>query len=81
MARAIPSHLQVYLSAIQPKGDLTDSSGRFEISGLSNGNYNVIVSFVGYETQIYPISVNEKNDNVLFVMKENAKELRMWSSI
>ena len=57
------------------KGDLTDTSGRFEIGGLSNGNYNVVVSFVGYETQIYPITVNGKNDSVLFVMKENAKEL------
>ncbi len=58
------------------KGDLTDTSGKFSINGLSNGNYNLIVSFVGYETQIYPIAVNGKNDSVLFVMKENAKELQ-----
>jgi len=58
------------------KGDITDSTGSFKITGLSNGNYNLIVSFVGYETQIYPISVNSKNDSVLFVMKENAKELQ-----
>jgi hypothetical protein len=58
------------------KGATTDTSGAFSISGLANGNYNVIVSFVGYETQIYPISINGKNDSVLFVMKENAKELQ-----
>jgi hypothetical protein len=58
------------------RGDLTDSTGSFHITGLSNGNYNLIVSFVGYETQIYPISVNGKNDSVLFVMKEIAKELQ-----
>lgn len=58
------------------KGATTDTSGAFSINGLSNGNYNVIVSFVGYETQIYPVSINEKNDSVLFVMKENAKELQ-----
>ena len=57
------------------KGDLTDTSGRFSIVGLSNGNYNLIVSFVGYETQIYPISINNKNDSGLFVMKEEEKEL------
>ena len=58
------------------KGALTDSIGKFTINGLSNGNYNLIVSFVGYETQIYPVAVNGKNDSVLFVMKENAKELQ-----
>ncbi len=57
------------------KGATTDTTGTFSINGLSNGNYNVIVSFVGYETQIFPIIINEKNENVLFVMKENAKEL------
>lgn len=58
------------------KGATTDTSGTFRLNGLSNGNYNVIVSFVGYETQIYPVSINDKNDNVLLVMKENAKELQ-----
>ncbi len=57
------------------KGAMTDSSGNFSITGLSNGNYNLIVSFIGYETQVYPISINNKNDSVLFVMKENEKEL------
>lgn len=58
------------------KGATTDTSGAFTINGLSNGNYNVIVSFVGYETQIYPLSINGKNDSVLFVMRQNAKELQ-----
>lgn len=57
------------------KGSMTDSSGSFSIPGLSNGNYNLIVSSIGYETQIYPISIDNKNDSVLFVMKENEKEL------
>ena len=57
------------------KGAMTDSSGNFSIKGLSNGNYNLIVSFIGYETQIYPIAIDNKNDSVLFVMKENEKEL------
>src|SRR6185437_10376847 len=57
------------------KGSTTDSSGNFSITGLSNGNYNLIVSFIGYQTQIYPIAIDNKNDSVLFVMKENEKEL------
>ena len=57
------------------KGGVSDTSGRFVINGLSTGNYNVIVSFVGYETQIYPIAVNGKNDSVLFVMKAAPEEL------
>ncbi|MEO9099474.1 MAG: carboxypeptidase-like regulatory domain-containing protein, partial [Ginsengibacter sp.] len=57
------------------KGSITDSSGNFFLTGLSNGNYNLIVSSIGYETQIYPINIDNKNDSVLFVMKENEKEL------
>ena len=57
------------------KGAITDSSGNFSIKGLPNGNYNLIVSFIGYQTQIYPIAIDNKNDSVLFVMKENEKEL------
>ena len=68
------SPASVYISN-STKGASTDTSGAFSIHGLSNGNYNVIVSFVGYETQIYPILVDGKNDSVLFVMKQNAKEL------
>lgn len=57
------------------KGTTSDSDGKFTINGLSNGNYNVLVSFVGFETQIYPVSINNENDTVLFSMKDTAKEL------
>lgn len=42
------------------KGSMTDSNGNFSITGLSNGNYNVIVSSIGYATQIYPITIDNK---------------------
>ncbi|MGN6603981.1 MAG: carboxypeptidase-like regulatory domain-containing protein [Ginsengibacter sp.] len=65
----------VYVSN-STSGASTDTSGSFSIPGLLNGNYNLIVSFVGYQTEIFPISVNDKNDSVLFVLKESPKELQ-----
>ena len=58
------------------KGALTNATGKFTINGLPNGNYNLIVSFIGYQTQIYPLTINGKNDSVLFVMNQNAEELQ-----
>ncbi len=68
------SPASIYISN-STKGSTTDSSGNFSIKGLPNGNYNLIVSFIGYQTQIYPIAIDNKNDSVLFLMKENEKEL------
>lgn len=57
------------------KGTSSDIEGKFAISGLSNGNYNLIISFVGYETQVYPLVINGKNEKVSISMKPDEKSL------
>ena len=32
------------------KGAITDEQGNFNIEGLANGNYDLVVTFVGYKT-------------------------------
>lgn len=57
------------------KGTSTDADGKFSISGLSNGSYNLIISFIGYETQVYPLTVNDKNQTVIIALKDTATEM------
>ena len=41
-------------------GNTTDENGEFILTGLSDGTYNVTISFVGYITHIKAIQLNEK---------------------
>ena len=38
-------------------GGLTDNEGRFSISGLTDGNYIITCSFVGYESTDIPLLI------------------------
>lgn len=58
------------------KGTFTDSTGKFSIPGLPNGTYNLIISSIGFETQVYSIAMNGKNVIVDISMKDTAKELQ-----
>ena len=45
-----------------PVGTVTDDNGEFKISGLKPGNYNVVLSFIGYETDtIENVVLSKKN--------------------
>ena len=44
-------------------GKLTDTDGRFSLSGLSQGDYNISISFVGYESYITRLLLGELNNN------------------
>lgn len=57
------------------KATVSDEKGKFEFAGLANGNYNLVVSSIGYETQIYPVAINNKNENILLTLKPAPKEL------
>lgn len=57
------------------KGTSTDAEGKFTISGLSNGNYNLIISYIGFEAQIYPIVINDKNSIISIRMKPASDSL------
>ncbi len=59
-------------------GGLTDNEGRFSISGLTDGNYIITCSFVGYESTDIPLLVGEKNDFYdlgKIAMVQNTKQL------
>ena len=44
-------------------GALSDETGRFTLEGIKKGRYQVVCSFVGYETISTPILIGEKNSN------------------
>ena len=57
------------------KGTYTDSLGHFLLKGLEAGNYNLVVSFVGFETQVYPANISGKNSVVSILMSDTATKL------
>lgn len=52
------------------KGCTSDALGRFEITGLSSGNYNLEVSFIGYSKYVTRIALNNSIDIGEIVLKE-----------
>ncbi len=45
-------------------GAVADEKGQFSITKIPVGEYNVAVSFIGYQTISKAISIGEKNDNI-----------------
>ncbi|MBI1341766.1 MAG: TonB-dependent receptor plug domain-containing protein [Terrimonas sp.] len=46
-------------------GEDADIFGAFTISGLKEGSYQLIISYIGYKTEIIPVGI--KNDSVSYV--------------
>ena len=65
----------VYISN-SSKGDLTNAKGSFLIAGLFNGKYDLIISYIGFQTKVYHLLINDKDVHVSFSMNQAAKELR-----
>jgi hypothetical protein len=57
------------------KGTFTDSAGKFSITHLAEGTYNLIISFIGYKTLVFPAEINGKDISVSLAMENAAKEL------
>lgn len=59
------------------KGAQTDLDGNYTIKNIDPGSYNLIVSYIGYETQTeYNIIVRSKGTpNYNFVLRESAQQL------
>lgn len=51
----------------QSKGTTTDDSGHFEIKNISAGEYQLILSFIGYKTQTRKISLNSEDKKDLTI--------------
>lgn len=55
--------LQTSDSPTMLMGTLSDDDGRFVLDGITQGNYLLVCSFVGYETAEIPVLIGEKNNN------------------
>ncbi len=42
-------------------GAATDEEGRFVITGISSGNYQIIITMIGYERKIVNVNILEKD--------------------
>lgn len=43
-------------------GTITENDGRFVLKGLTEGNYTISISFIGYETKTIPVLVGKLNE-------------------
>lgn len=58
------------------KGTVADENGNFEIWNLKPGNYNLVTSYVGLESQVQSVEVKDGEVATLnFILKENAQRL------
>ena len=57
------------------KGTTTDTVGRFELSGIPDGKYVLIVSSIGYETYVQPFSCSQLPLELTVQLKEKATDL------
>ncbi len=58
-------------------GTVSDSNGRFRLSGVARGKYVARITYVGYESKSIPVSVgNETVDMGKIALKENTVVLR-----
>ena len=58
----------VYLTNLK-KGTSTNSEGNYQFAGLSPNNYEVAVSFIGFETQLQQINLTSTTNYLNFTMR------------
>jgi outer membrane receptor protein involved in Fe transport len=45
-------------------GTIADEKGKFTLSKVPNGSFDVVISFVGYQTKTFPVTIAEKKDDI-----------------
>lgn len=65
-------YINVFIKTLG-KGAVTDDKGKFTISGLSAGNYELTISGIGYETQV--IEATAPGKELLIRLEEGNQEL------
>ena len=65
------AHIQLQDTNISTQ---TNFHGNFELSNLAPGDYNLVVRYLGYETRIIPITLNE-NESIELKEGLSAKKL------
>lgn len=69
------SFASIYLKEIK-KGAQTNENGKYEINNIEPGNYTIIASYMGYQTERRTIVIGAENNNqVNFNLKEDANNL------
>ena len=46
-------------------GTVCDDKGKFTIKGIPEGKYNVVISFIGYETKTIPVNISDNKERDL----------------
>ena len=54
------------------KGDNTDAFGKFSISGINPGQYEIVISHISYKTEIIPVEVKENIVSTVSVAMKKA---------
>lgn len=57
-------------------GTITSDNGSFSIDDLPAGNYNMVVSYVGYEPLSFPVSNHSPHANLRFELRPNTRLLK-----
>lgn len=63
------SYVNIYFKKIK-LGTTSDENGNFEIKNIPNGNQTLIISSIGYKTQVVTIKFNNRDINRTFEIKE-----------
>jgi len=58
------------------KGTVSSSSGAFELTNVPGGTYDLVISCISYETQVYTYTSSQLPLNVKIQMKPKADELQ-----
>jgi outer membrane receptor for ferrienterochelin and colicin len=45
-------------------GAVCDAKGKFILTRIPNGNYNLVISFVGYETKSVPVEISDRRNTI-----------------
>ncbi|HEY4653238.1 MAG TPA: TonB-dependent receptor [Cyclobacteriaceae bacterium] len=44
-------------------GTVCDEKGKFVLTKIANGNYNVVISFIGFESIVLPVVIDDRKNN------------------
>ena len=64
----------VYFPELE-KGSTTNENGEFSITNLPNGNFNIVVSSLGFKTHSEDVSINNKQLNLIIVLVPSVIEM------
>lgn len=59
------------------KGTQSNENGVFEITNIENGNYTLVISYIGFKTKEVPVSIsdNQKVDLATIILYEGNEVL------